>query len=299
MPLWLRWVGIILGAVIVIVLLSAGALAVSGNARLDRSYSVPVETVAIPTDAASLARGQHIVTTVCVACHTPNLGGAPVINAPGFMVVTASNLTSGQGGVAADQYKTDADWVRAIRHGVDPDGKSLLLMPAQDFWYLSDADLGAVIAYVKSVPPVDNTPPDTALALPARLLAGAGRLDALIVARQIDQTGPRPAAPAPGVTADYGHYLVQMHFCQNCHGADLAGGPNPNPTGPAVPNLTPAGELRAWSQADFIKAIRTGDTLSGQHLSDAMPWKTFSGMTDDELQAIWLYLKSLPAKPTT
>ena len=90
-----------------------------------------------------------------------------------------------------------------------------------------------------------------------------------------------------------------MHFCQNCHGADLAGGANPNPTGPAVPNLTPAGELRAWSQADFIKAIRTGDTLSGQHLSDAMPWKTFCGMTDDELQAIWLYLKSVPAKPTT
>lgn len=161
--------------------------------------------------------------------------------------------------------------MRAIRHGVDPDSKSLLLMPAEDFYYFSDADLGAIIAYVKSVPPVDHTVADPVLSIPARVLAGTGALNSLIVASTTNQTGPRLVAPQARVTTAYGQYLVEAHVCQSCHGPQLAAGANPDPNGPPVPNLTPGGDLRAWSAADFAKAIRTGVTPSGKTLSTAMP----------------------------
>lgn len=297
MLIWLRRIGIVLGALAALIVVAAGVLLLVGDARVNQTYTVTAEPVAIPADAAGLARGRHIAETVCTACHGANLAGGPVLNAPGFAVINAPNLTAGSGGVA-DEYKTDADWVRAIRHGVDPDTKSLLLMPSADFYYLSDADLGAVIAYVKSVPAVDNEVADKSFSVPARILMGAGALNGLIEAAQIDQTGPRPAAPAAGVTAEYGHYLAQTRVCQNCHGPSLAGGANPDPNGPRVPNITPGGDLGKWKQADFVTALRTGATPDGRTLSDAMPWKVYSGLTDDELAAIWLYLQSLPAQPS-
>ena len=69
----------------------------------------------------------------------------------------------------------------------------------------------------------------------------------------------------------------------------------PDPTQNIItPNLTQGGELIAWTEADFMNTLRTGVTPYGHQLSDNMPWKDFGKMTDDELQAIWLYLQSLP-----
>jgi hypothetical protein len=65
------------------------------------------------------------------------------------------------------------------------------------------------------------------------------------------------------------------------------------------PNLTPGGELAAWSEADFIQTIRTGATPSGHQLNAVMPWKTYGKMSDDELKATFLYLQSLPKLATT
>lgn len=152
----LKWIGIGLGVVVVVASIAVASLVLIADNRLNKTYAVAVESIPIPADPATIERGQHIVTTVCVGCHDENLGGKPVLNAPGFAVINASNLTRGEGGVG-NQYK-DEDWVRAIRHGVDPDGKSLLLMPAPELFYLRDLDLAAAIAYVKSVPPADNKP---------------------------------------------------------------------------------------------------------------------------------------------
>jgi len=104
--------------------------------------------------------------------------------------------------------------------------------------------------------------------------------------------------PVIGVTAEYGQYLVNIAGCQTCHGAELAGGKDPDPAAPSAPNLTPGGELNVWSEADFIQVLRTGITPTGRQLSDYMPWKSFGKMSDDELRAIWLYLESLPALET-
>ena len=73
-----------------------------------------------------------------------------------FMLLNAPNLTRGAGGVAAG-YSDDAAWVRAIRHGLNPQGRALVIMPSEVFYFLSDEDLGALVAYVKSLPPVERS----------------------------------------------------------------------------------------------------------------------------------------------
>jgi hypothetical protein len=111
------------------------------------------------------------------------------------------NLTSGTGGIGSSF--TDADWVRAIRYGVGPNGRALFIMPAKALNSLSDEDLGAVIAYVKSLPPVDNQLPERRVATLGRLMMAVG-LFPPFAADQIDHSSPPPAAVAPGVTAEYG-----------------------------------------------------------------------------------------------
>jgi cytochrome c553 len=90
---------------------------------------------------------------------------------------------------------------------------------------------------------------------------------------------------------------VNIALCGECHAANLAGivGEDGPPPGP---NLTPGGDLGDWTEADFMAAIRTGQTPNGRSLDpEMMPWPTFSQMSDTELQAIWAYLQSLPALP--
>jgi mono/diheme cytochrome c family protein len=112
---------------------------------------------------------------------------------------------------------------------------------------------------------------------------------------QIDHMASHANALEPGVTVEYGKYLAST-TCIECHGAQLNGipfGPPGNQT--PTPNLTPGGELAAWSEEEFMATLRTGVTPSGHQLKDIMPWKYFGQMTDDELKAVWMYLQSLPA----
>jgi mono/diheme cytochrome c family protein len=182
--------------------------------------------------------------------------------------------------------------VRAIRHGVDPDGRALAVMPSQNFYYMSNTDLGAIIAYLRTLPPVNNEYPDPELGVMGRILIGAGMLK--FPAEQINHS-TRPAIPEAGVTKDYGDYLVRIGLCRDCHGENLAGGSDPN--APLGSNLTPGGDLGKWDEATFINVIRSGNTPTGRRLSKEMPWVRFKGMTDDELMAVWLSLASLPALP--
>jgi mono/diheme cytochrome c family protein len=111
---------------------------------------------------------------------------------------------------------------------------------------------------------------------------------------QIDHTNQPPAGPEPGVTVAYGEYLART--CKECHGENLNGKPF-GPPGQEVPtpNLTPGGELGSWSEQDFFNTLRTGVTPNGRQLREDMPWKYFGKMSDDELKALWMYLRSLPA----
>ena len=244
----------------------------------------------VPTDADSVAEGKRLVSFYCTSCHGDNLGGYDFFNDPALGVVDAPNLTTGQGGVGSGY--SDADWVRAIRHGVDPQGKPLFIMPSNDFYHLSDEDLGQMIAYLKSLPPVYNDANDFSLTLMGRVLLGLGAFGDVLTAESIDHSAPRPEASAVGVTVEYGEYLVQTFGCKTCHGAQLSGGKSPEPGAPLGPNLTPDGNLVNWTEDAFISTIR------GRQ-SEWMPYESLAKMDEDELKAVWMYLQSLPALETT
>jgi cytochrome c553 len=289
----LKWIGIVLGGLVVLLVIAVASLYLVARGRLNRDYEVQVEAITIPTDEASLARGQHLVETVsdCTGCHGEDLGGTPFFDDPMVGVVYSSNLTAGEGGVGA-QF-TDEDWVRAIRHGVRPTGKPLLVMPSQHFYRYSDEDLGAMIAYLKSVPAVDRESGGRQLTVPAHVLMALGQFGpAVIPAEVIDHEGPHPEPPQPGVTEAYGEHLSYVATCHDCHGAELNGG-QAGPGEPIAPNLTPGGELSDWSEANFMTLMRTGTTPTGRQVDDFMPWRAYQNMTDEELQAIWLYLQTL------
>lgn len=299
MKKFFKWLGIILGSLVALIVVIFIVLALKGNASLNRSYSASTDQITIPTDAESIARGEHWVKAECIGCHGDNLSGGPFFEAP-FGYIDAKNLTSGKGGIGSKF--TDADWVRALRHGVSPEGKSVLIMPASDFRYFSDADLGDIIAYVKSIPPVDKETREPHFNLLGKALIGAGVFGkGVIVAEDIQQSGPVPSSiPNAGITPEYGDYLVNASGCRTCHGVNLTGGKSPDPTAINAPNLTPGGELIAWKEADFIKAIRTGVAQSGHQLDPKqMPWEHFKNFSDDELKAIFMYLQSQPKLETT
>lgn len=254
--------------------------------RLGQVYAFPLEAIEVPTDQASIDRGQHLVSTVlfCVECHGEDLGGKLQFNDPLTGRIAASNLTTGEGGV--DSNRSTEEWVLAIRHGVDEDGTPLIEMPAESFYSLSDADLGAIIAYLNSLPPVDNE-------LPERRLGPFYQFSVLsnpnlIPAEVIDHRGGRPPSPEPGASVEYGQYLATA--CRICHGPDLSGGPGAG----AGLDLTDDGNLPKWSEEEFRTALRTGETPRGETLDPRMmPWERVGGLTDDELHAIWLYLQTL------
>ena len=160
--------------------------------------------------------------------------------------------------------------------------------------YLSDEDLGAIIAYVKSVPPVDHVTNGQNFTPLAKIMLAAGILGQLPVESVSHEV--HISAPARGVSAAYGGYMVNTNDCHLCHGPQLNGGPYPDPTIKLIsPNLTPGGETAFWSEEEFINTIRTGITPGGHQLNpDRMPWKEYRFMSDDELKAIFVYLQSLP-----
>ena len=289
----LKWIGIVLGSLVGPLILAFVLLYTIGSAKWNRlhgKYDVPVETIIVPTDQASITRGEHIATIRnCRSCHTETLSGQSEI-VPGLITFTFPNLTAGAGSVGVTN--TDEDWVRAIRHGVGHDGRGLIIMPARIFYNLSDEDLGALIAYLKTLPPVDNEMPPLDLGPLGRVMLGLGEVpfsgpDVIV----IDHDSPRPVTPQPGITKEYGQYLT--YVCTQCHGENFNGQTLEREG--HVPNLTPGGELHFWSEAQFIATLRTGVTPGGHQLNEYMPWKYVGQMTDDELRAVWMYLQSLPA----
>lgn len=292
----LKWIGIILGALLLLLALALGGLILSTNLKLNKTYNITPEAVTMPTDAASLEYGHRLVNSLCVGCHHDNLAGGQFFEDPAIGFVDSANLTSGKGGKGA--VYNDSDWVKAIRHGVRQDGKSVFIMPADDFYYMNDTDLGAIIAYLKTIPPVDNEPRPRSLKPLGMILYSLDAFGNQLKASAISDHSVRPNMPPVGVTAEYGGYLVQVSGCRTCHGQNLAGGKSPAPNSPLAPNLTPGGELVVWEASDLINTFRTGVTPSGHKLLDDMPWREFQNRTDDEITAIFLYLKSLPRLET-
>ena len=293
----LRWIGLALGTLLTLLVIFGLFVYLRSQCRVNETYQAPTDKIAIPTNAAAIERGRYLVNyvSVCVDCHGAKLEGGLVVDDPMLGRITASNLTRGKNGVGGQW--SDADFVRVLRYGVKPDGKSALVMPSNDYTHLSDADLGAIIAYVKHAPPTDSDFPPSEIRPFGRLLMALGQLPILIAAR-IDQNAPRPTPPA-GVTLEYGHYLANGAGCTGCHGPGLSGGPilGAPPDWSQAANLTSTGAVGKWLEADFINTIRTGVDPAEKSLNKVMPWFRYRDMTDNDLKALWQFIKAVPAKP--
>lgn len=289
----LKWIGIVLGSLVGLVLVTGVVFYLRGNASLNKTYDFPPSDITIPTDEASIANGKHRVETLCQGCHGENLGGGLLVDDPMLGYLGAPNLTTGEGGIG-QEFTSDEDYVRAIRHGIAPDGKPVFMPAVNSTSQLSDEDLGSIISYLYTLPPVDGNVEGVTLKPMGKILLGAGAFGKLPVEVVSHEIHIPPVKS--DVNVEYGEYLINTHDCRECHGSDLAGAKHPDPTLDVItPNITPGGEVGFWSEEEFLNTIRTGVAPSGHQLSDKeMPWKTFRKLTDDELKAIYVYLQSIP-----
>jgi len=289
----LKWIGIVLGSLIGLLLIVGVVLFVIGNSRLNKTYDFSPSNITIPTDATSIEYGKHRAETLCQGCHGEDLSGVENWFDGGPLgTIDSANITAGVGGIG-NEFTTE-DYVRAIRHGIDREGKPIFMVAVTSTSHLSDEDLASIIAYIKTVPPVDHTTRGKHFTPLAKILLAAGKLSKLPV--EVVSHDVHVSAPERGVSTEYGKYLVNTNDCRQCHGSNLNGGPFPNPTIKKIsPNLTPGGEPGLWTEEQFINTIRTGATPGGHELDpELMPWKTYSKFYDDELKAIYMYLQSLP-----
>lgn len=291
-----KW-GVRIGAgLLAVVLLALGAAYGVAEARLRKDYGhVRAAVPSFTADAALVAEGRRQATIRgCNDCHGADMGGSTIVDQFPLGRISGSNLTRGKGGVGA-RYATDEAWARAILHGVGSDGRPLVIMPSNEFQGLTDRDLSALIAYLRTLAPVDRQTPANAIWPVGRALVAAGMLP--IAAEVIDHEAPR-AQVQPAPTAEYGARLAGV--CMGCHGPGLSGGKHPGEPAEWKPsaNLTPdrATGLGTWSEADFIRAMRTGTRPDGTLIDPRMPWKAFGQMNDVELRALWAYLRTVPAK---
>ena len=168
----LKWVGIILLALVVILLAGGAVLYGTASSRLNNGPDVAVKAVPAASDASAIARGQHLAVAIsgCTSCHGEDLSGEVTVEDPAIGTIYAANLTAGEGGAGATF--SDEDWARAIRHGIGPGGRVLGGMPSNAFAHLSDDDLAALLAYIQSVPPVDKVLPERRLSPPGTIIFG-------------------------------------------------------------------------------------------------------------------------------
>lgn len=286
-----------IGGLAGLLILAGMALYGLGWMRLNRIYRVQPQPITIPSDPASLAEGQRIFRyRGCEACHGEDLQGLVYLDNPAVGQVITPNLTAGQGGIGGE--RSDLDLVRAIRHGLGPDGKPLLFMPSTEFYYLSEKDLAQVLAYIRSRPPAANLPAPSQLSITGFMVMNLTREITFLPAELIPHDQEPPPAPAPGRTAAYGQYLALS--CPVCHGPGMSGGEIPGlpPEWPAAGNLTAGrgSRLDSWGEEGFIDLIRDGQKHGRGITPDYMPWTSYRYMSDLELGAVYLYLGGLPAR---
>jgi hypothetical protein len=260
-----------------------------------------------------VARGRYIVESVshCMLCHSEHdwgTHGAPIIpgtKGSGWDVpaaenhmpgrVFAPNITpdpeTGIGGVPDDAI------ARAIREGVGRDGHALFMMPWPQFRQFSDEEVAAVVSYLRTLPPVRKQRPPTEIQIPVRWLMKGLPQPLTEPVREADVSDPMKR----------GKHLVEVGLCEDCHtpvnarheplpGMAFAGGQEfvVNGTVYRSANITPhASGLAHYDEALFVKTMRTGN-IGGRRLSPVMPWRDVGSLTDDDLKAVWAYLKTIP-----
>jgi len=297
----LKRTGMALGVIVLLALVAFTAASVSASARLSQKFETHRIALELPpaTDAAAIARGQHLVArNGCNGCHGADLAGGVMIDDPAIGSVRGPNLTPGKGGRVASY--TMADWDRIVRHGVKPDG-SPAIMPSQDFFTMSDEELSDIAAYIRSVPAVDAEVPRPSFGPIGKILVALRKFP-IAAEHQLPPTAAHASHPPMAAdTAEFGAHLAAT--CLACHRADFTGGRLPfgPPDWPSAANLTShASGLGSWTYDDFERALTEGMSKDGHKLRAPMSevLSATRAMQATERHALWTYLRSLPPRAT-
>ena len=276
-----QWILRLVGGGVAVVLLAATVIYVMSERAITRTYTFREAPVSRPTDSLSLARGAHFVELSCRGCHTETMQGGVMFDQPGVARLIAPNVLE-----RLARY-TDAEFAGYMRYGVKKDGSSPFVMPPPGFYHMSDADMGAMIAYLRSLP----TPPVIKLA--TNSYGPLGRLGIVMgqfgnAASYIDTSVARIGVDSMYLTARRGEYMARM-ICGDCHGAKLTGDP-------ATPSPSIA-SASGYDLSQFIELIRMGtprDPTTKLTLMAEVARATLKRLTDDEIAVIHTYLAALP-----
>jgi len=277
----LRWIGIAVGSLVGLSI--AGYAVVYGLSEriLRRTYEVPAVVLTIPTDPDSIREGRRLATVRgCFHdCHGTEAEGHVLFDDPMIARIVAPNLTA-----AVRQY-SDAQIAVIVRNGVRPDGRSLLVMPAEAFTGMTDADLGRIIAFLKSLPLVSGSGPSVSVGPLGRLGLVTGKFKT--VAQLIADAVPPPEATDQ--EAQLGRYLART-VCAECHGTSLRGASNPDFTSPDLRVVA------SYSLEAFTRLLRTGTALGERELGamSRQARNNLSQLTDSEIAALYSYLHAMP-----
>lgn len=295
----LKWGGVIIAGLLTLISTAILVLALVGFYKLNERFDNPIANVQVTGTAPQIARGEQLAH-ICTNCHTAEgqlpLSGTNFIAkfpSPPLGILYGPNLTP------AGDIKdwTDGELIRAIREGVHKDGRSLIIMPAETLRNLSDDDVQALVAYLRSQPPTGERTPTNKLNLFGALFISV--FDLLAAQPSVGSvTTPQPGTP------EYGKYMVDIMGCRECHGDQLQGKLDQGQPGPPPgPNLTLI--VPQWTEAQFMTFFNTGELPGGKTVpivtfpsgfsEPRMPWSTVrAATTDEELKAMYAYLHSLP-----
>jgi hypothetical protein len=308
MPRWAKW---ILYAVLALLVLAAIAIpAAVGIRPIIGPRARPLTDHVFESTPERLARGAYLVNAVsgCLYCHSDidwNTPGFPVKPGTegggrnwaeeGLPWITAPNITpdpvNGLGTVSDDAV------ARAIREGIHHEGRALFpIMPYGQYRYMSDEDLASVVVYLRTLKAISPELPPTQIPFP---------LNRLINNEPQPVTEPVPH-PNRANQVEYGGYLVRIGVCRDCHtpmdaqGQSLThlefGGGNTF-TGPygsvASVNITPSPSgIPYYTEEVFLTMMRTG-MVGARKIHDQMPWSMYGKQTDEDLRAMFAYLKTV------
>lgn len=266
-----------------------------GERKMGRTVAIQVPPLSVAPDASRVEHGRYLYSTRgCADCHGADGAGRTFIQ-DGGMLVVAPNITAGPNGTTAN-YQV-VDWVRTIRHGIKPNGQPAMIMPSEDYARLTDEDTASLIAYLQQLQPVAGKHAVIQLPTPVKAMYAFGLIkDA---SEKIDHTLAPPRPVAAAVTVEHGAYMANA--CIGCHGATLSGGriPGSPPSWPAAANLTPgrgSAMVRYPTPEVFIAMLRSGHRPDGKPISQVMPFGSLKQMNDTDAQALYAYLKTVPAR---
>jgi mono/diheme cytochrome c family protein len=285
--LWVKLLGG-LGAGVLTLLLGAIAFAGgSGLAAWAFPGAPPAPDLTVAGSAEQVARGEYLANIACAGCHgQPGPDGLPAGPAlSGGWDLAASEGFGFIGQLATENLTpagklagyTDGEIFRVLRHGVDQNGRALGLMSSLPYNQLSDDDLQALVAYLRTLPPAQTTgPTGDRISFIGLAMIGAGMLPTG------EPVEGLVTAPPRAVNAEYGRYVATFGECRGCHGPDMTGTPA-SVLGPAIPNPRPfVGRL---SLEQFTQMMRTGLRPDGTELQ--MPWRNAAQMDDHDLAALY------------